>query len=198
MCGRYNIEDEEANTVMRQIIDEASARLGAPIKTGEIFPTNIAPVLALDGGGLAALPMVWGFPHFSGKGVIINGKAETLLDKPMFRASALARRCAIPTTGFYEWKSMPGQRKKDKYIFRAPESPILYLAGVFNTCNRTDGVTLPRYVILTTEAAGAVAQVHNRMPVVLREEELRAWASDNDVMARVLARKGPDLVARRG
>ena len=115
MCGRYSLAPEQSKEIA-QIVAEVQARFGAAsIHTGEIFPTNAAPVLLPDGQKMTPKPMTWGFPSFKGKGVIINARGETALDKPMFRRSLLERRCIVPTTGFYEWD---GQKRK--YHFRLP------------------------------------------------------------------------------
>ena len=108
MCGRYSLAPDQSKEIA-QIVAEVKARFGAAsIHTGEIFPTNATPVLLPDGQKMTPKPMTWGFPSFKGKGVIINARGETALDKPMFRRSVLERRCIVPTTGFYEWDSQKG------------------------------------------------------------------------------------------
>lgn len=128
MCGRYSMVSAESAEIER-IVREVQQKFGAiSIHTGEIHPTNQAPVLFLeDHDGVSARPMGWGSPRFDGKDVVINARGETALDKPMFRTSLLERRCVIPTTGFYEWDS-----EKKKYLFRRPERQELYLAGFWN------------------------------------------------------------------
>ena len=115
MCGRYTVFTEEEVIEMREIINEVNQRYintpeHAAMKTGEIFPTNIAPVLALEKNALEAMLMNWGFPKWQGEGVIINARSETAMEKPMFRNSLGTRRCVIPSTGFYEWKH-EGEKK---------------------------------------------------------------------------------------
>lgn len=103
MCGRYSLAPDESKEIA-QIVAEVQSRFGAAsIHTGEIFPTNAAPILLAEEQKITPKPMTWGFPSFRGKGVIINARGETALDKPMFRRSLLERRCIVPTTGFYEW-----------------------------------------------------------------------------------------------
>ena len=100
MCGRYSLAPDESVEIAR-IVAEVQARFGATsIHTGDIYPTNAAPVLLSNGQEMTPKPMGWGFPSFKGKGVIINARGETALDKPMFRKSLLERRCIVPTTGF--------------------------------------------------------------------------------------------------
>lgn len=68
--------------------------------------------------------MNWGFPG-SGSKLIINAWAETLLERPLFRDSALHRLCVVPTRSFCEWNS-----KKEKATFSRPDHSVLYIAGI--------------------------------------------------------------------
>ena len=80
----------------------------------------------------------------------------------MFRKSLLERRCVVPTTGFYEWS-----RDKTKYRFRLPGRDALYLGGLWNTFQGQE-----RFVVVTTAPNDTVINVHDRMPVLLTEDEL--------------------------
>lgn len=185
MCGRYSLAPDESAEIMK-IVREVQNRFGAAsIRTGEIFPTNPAPVLmAEEGSGPAPRPLVWGFPGFKGKGVIINARGETALDKPMFRKSVLERRCVVPTTGFYEW-----DKSKQKFLFRLPESGTLYLAGLWNSFAGEE-----RFTILTTAPNDTIINVHDRMPVLLRPEDLEPWLRDTAMAVERLTAQQPDLV----
>ena len=126
MCGRYTVFTEQEIIEMREILDEINRNFGgqaAQLKTGEIFPTNLAPVIIAEGGIMAARPMFWGFPKWKGSGVIINARAETAADKPIFRSSLATRRCIVPSTGFYEWKRVEGKKQKDKYLINLSDNP---------------------------------------------------------------------------
>lgn len=174
MCGRYCLFPDE-NEEIRRILEEIDAQYGPEaVKTGEIFPTNPAPVLLPQGDGLQPCPMVWGFPKFGGKGVIINSRGETAAEKRMFRSSLLQRRCAIPTTGFYEW-----DQEKKKYRFNLEGSSVLYLGGFYNLFEGQ-----PRFVIITLAANPSVARVHHRMPLVLRQEDLFHWCGNSGAKAK--------------
>lgn len=98
MCGRYSLFDEREIADIDRIIREVEERFREKVKTGEIYPTDRAPILLGQDGHPE--PAGWGYPHFSGKGVIINARAETAQEKRLFRDSLLARRCAVPSTGF--------------------------------------------------------------------------------------------------
>ena len=108
---------------IRDIIDEVQLKVNGEIKTGEIYPTDKAPVLIEAESHIIAEPFVWGFPNFRNKGVIINARAETVQEKPMFRKSLFTKRCVIPSTGFFEWSH---DGKKRKYRFNLPGTEALY------------------------------------------------------------------------
>ena len=176
MCGRYLAIMEGEIAEYREIINEVNERykntpeLGA-VAQAEVFPTNISPVLVTEAGSAAPLLMKWGFPKWDGKGVIINARSETALDKKMFRVPLMNRRCAIPTAGFYEWRQE--QTKKQKYLFRLPETKALYMAGLFDTFGPETA-----YTIITTQANAMMTPYHDRMPLILPPEHINRWLTD--------------------
>ena len=124
MRGRYTISIDEQE--IRDIVNAITQRHpDAEFKTGEIYPTNPAPVLLAGQDDIRPDVAVWGFPNFRSKsGVIINARAETALDKKSFRESLLSRRCVIPSTGFFEWAK---DAKKTKIpVPRNWESTVVY------------------------------------------------------------------------
>lgn len=180
MCGRYLIE-AQADTEMDDILDELSEHSQdssetAAAKTGEICPNDAAPVLIRGGEKPQFVLMKWGFPKWQGGGVIINARAETAQDRLAFRPSLTSRRCVIPTTGFFEWRQEDG-RKKTKYLFRLPDTKMLYLAGLYDVF-RDSPRSYHAYVILTAAANPSVASHHDRMPLVLMPDDVDAWLSD--------------------
>ena len=186
MCGRYSLFTDEQNEEIRNIIEEVNKKYyGSDIKTGEIYPTNIAPVLVAENQQLEPVPLIWGFPHFKGSGVIINARAETAEEKKMFRESLMQRRCVIPSTGFYEWQQ---DESKQKYLFNLSDTSTLYMAGFYNECKGER-----RYIILTTDANPSIADVHNRMPVVLQKNMLNDWVFDTNKALSILHRVPPML-----
>lgn len=179
MCGRFSLDPG-----VREIRD-ILAMIGEPVKTGEIFPTDMVPVLRQEADEIIPAAMSWGFPRWDGRGVIFNVRSETALDKPIFRRALLADRVAIPTTGYYEW------RDKIKYIFSDPSRDVLYLAGFFKY---VEG--LPCFSILTTAATPDLGQYHDRMPVLLHHTERESWVRGDD-MQTVLERAQFPLEVRR-
>ena len=96
MCGRYAFDDIEEIFEVRTILEEAAASLGSDkaskIKTGEVFPSETAAVIA-QGRGAAA--MAWGYPLHSTSRIIINARSETIFEKPMFKKSIAAKKTDV-------------------------------------------------------------------------------------------------------
>jgi putative SOS response-associated peptidase YedK len=181
MCGRYQVSISNADVAA--IVAEAQKRVDAVskncvVKTEELFPTDVAAILVDDAQkGRVAVPMVWGFEGFgSRKGVIFNTRRETALQKSFWRSSLEQRRCVVPATGFYEWQH-GGTHDKQKYRFYLPDTPLLYMAGIFTSKSSSQGAELARFSIMTAEANESVASIHNRMPVILRAHQLDDWLS---------------------
>ncbi|WP_020072454.1 SOS response-associated peptidase [Faecalispora sporosphaeroides] len=185
MCGRYVLFSDPEMAEIREIIEEVQKN-NPVIKTGEIFPTNSAPVLLQEDGKLTPHAVKWGFPDFRSKGVIINARGETAPEKPMFRKSFETRRCIIPSCGFFEW-SHHGQ--KTKYQFNLPGESALYMAGLYNDF---DGDR--RFVILTTAPNESMQEIHNRMPVVLTHPEMDQWIGSYQGALDILQSIRPELV----
>ena len=196
MCGRYLVDDEVYAEVW-EMLSAPTGEVGLTLRPqppalavkGEVYPTNIAPIIACDGP--AAIK--WGFPHWKGAGVIINARAETAGEKSMFRKPLLERRCVVPSCGFYEWSHGGGGKKKDKYLLRLPGERLLFMAGMINSFRDASGCDYSAFVILTTAANGSVAQLHDRMPVILAPDERDRWICDGGFVDHALRRPGPQL-----
>lgn len=171
MCGRYFVNEEMIRGIRR--IDA-----GMDMRRKDVCPSQDAVVLAGKGHRLSAEIMRWGFPGSRRSGLLINARAETALEKPTFRDSLLRRRCVIPAGGFYEWN-----REKEKAMFYRDGAPVLYMAGFYCPFFETN-----RFVILTTCANASVSPVHDRMPLLLEENELEDWIFKDEFMRQVLKR----------
>lgn len=193
MCGRYYVDSEDQILEMREIIEEINRKYSgtealAQMKTGEIFPTNIAPVINVQGAEL----MAWGFPMHGKSQAIINARQETALERPMFAKSVRERRIVVPTTGFYEW-SHEGKKSVDKYLFKRPDEDMLYLAGIYTEYHLPTDVSA-YYAILTTESNKSISDIHNRMPVHLSANERNLWIFDGKFTEEALRREQPELI----
>ncbi|MCP4308242.1 MAG: SOS response-associated peptidase [bacterium] len=104
----------------------------------------------------------------------INARSETAAEKPAFRDSFVKRRCLIPADGFYEWQRLP-KGKLPHYIYRADQQPLA-LAGLWSSWKDPEtGDRLRTCTILTGEPNDLVADIHDRMPVVLPKEYWSDW-----------------------
>lgn len=139
----------------------------------EVVPTDRAPVVASNGGELEFELGQFGFEKWDGKGVIINAKAETAHEKPMFKKHIAQGRCIIPASGYFEWK-LPGegQKGKIKHLIKDKSGNLLFMAGLWR-----EGKGGKEFVVITKEPCGGVKEIHDRMPVILRTSQLEAWLS---------------------
>lgn len=201
MCGRYYVDDDTVREVRKLVRD-----LDKKLETGrvrDIHPSDQAVVLScgefckFSGEGrrkaaavhenkeVCAGWMHWGFPGYQGKGLLINARAESVPEKPAFRESILHRRCVIPAAGFYEWN-----RNKEKNTFYRIDHSVLWMAGCFREYQGE-----LRFVVLTTKANESVADIHERMPLILESREVEAWIRDDRAAAELL-KKIPCLLER--
>ncbi len=182
MCGRYQFTAVE-NESIRRILQAVEQQYGAGAwQPGEVFPSAPAPVLIQTESGAAARLALWGFPGGQ-RGLIINARAETAEQRPMFRGLVSTGRCVVPTSGFYEWDAA-----RHKYLFRLPGSEAVYLAGLWEQTEEE-----AHFTILTTAPNASVADVHDRMPLVLPPEAVRPWLSDEAAARRLLHAEPPPL-----
>ena len=180
MCGRFAIT----------LPTEAMARLfeAAPandLPVGENFnvcPTNAVAVATSEEGTRRLRPMRWGFlPHWyktpSDGPLLINARAETIAEKPAFRAACRARRCVIPATGFYEWTKDAEDRRLPWYIAPADGAPLLF-AGIWQDWGPPEA-RMSTCAIVTCEARDhPMAAIHHRMPVSLARDEVPLWLGE--------------------
>lgn len=193
MCGRYHINDETAKEIRKLVrqTEEKLCRKSAAalqrIRETDIHPADEAPILLSADKRIVCEWLRWGFPlnPDQGKGLVFNARCESAAQKPLFRDGILHRRIAVPASAFYEWDS-----SRTKYTFRKGNGEALFLAG----CCRhyKDG---EHFVILTTAANCSMQPVHDRMPLILSEDEAADWILDAGKTDGLL-RKVPPLLER--
>lgn len=184
MCGRYYIDDETAGEI-EKLVKDLDRKSGWTVP-GDVRPSEEAMVVKERQHRPEAGRMYWGFPGYDGKGLLINARSEEILEKKTFRDCMLHRRCIIPARGFYEWN-----RQKEKFTFEREDHKPLYLAGCFDFCKDREC-----FVILTTQANPSVLPVHDRMPLILEQQEIENWLCDAKE-AETLLHKTPVLLKRR-
>jgi len=196
MCGRFAFYSPA----------EAAAALfgveGAPPLESRynIAPTQDVAAIRQDGDGHRELVQLrWGLVPFWAKeksigNRMINARAETVAEKPAYRAAYRKRRCLILADGFYEWKK-EGSGKTPWYICAEDGDPIAF-AGLWESWrDRESDETLETATILTTAADRFMAELHHRMPVVLRQAGADRWLGMDEVDPSGLAADAPPLAA---
>ncbi len=181
MCGRF---------LLTSSLDDLVATLGVDEVATEPLPPryNVAPsteiYAAIDRAGRRRLGRLrWGFlPSWAssvrGGRQPINARIETVASSRMFASSFAHRRCLLPADGFYEWQET-GSGSKQPYHLADPEGRPLVLAGIWTAWrdpDDTDADPVFSTAIVTTEARGAMADLHRRMPVILPAQLWDAWA----------------------
>ena len=180
MCGRYYLDDEIRDERLSEQIKQAmriATKISAPMKTsGEIRPTDIAPVIAPSALNrrIGAFPMQWGFNHPTKGMLVFNTRMETATEKDLFVSSIDERRCLIPASGYYEWKKID-RNKKERYIFNAENHEPLYLAGLY--IRTSEEHRLPCFSVLTQDAEADIKAIHPRMPVIVPYSRAEEWLS---------------------
>jgi putative SOS response-associated peptidase YedK len=190
MCGRFTNRFTSRQLVGLYGITEPYI---APIPN--LQPRfNFAPmqngiVIRLDKSGRREpVMMQWGLvpsgsTDDSGAAKCINAEAETVATKPSFRAAFESRPCLVPADGYYEWQKLPGGEKQPYFICAEFDDPFAF-AGLWESWRPEDAPDdapgLETFTILTTEANELCAALHNRMPVILMEEEWARWLGSPD------------------
>ena len=145
---------------------------------------NIAPtqdvhcLLGDQSRGAVWRPLRWGLIPFWAKdpqigNSIINARAETVSEKPSFRASYKSRRCVVLGTGFYEWRK-DGAGKTPCYISREDQQPLAF-AGLWDCWAQDDAKPVYTCTILTTGANRFMHAIHHRMPLILEPDQALTW-----------------------
>lgn len=178
MCGRFAVT--LPSDAMAQLFDAVPSNDLPQVPNYNVCPTNDIHVVMAD-SGRRLMSMRWGFlPHWykapNGGPLLINARAETLADKPAFKAAARARRCLIPCTGFYEWTKDTEGNRLPWYISATKDAPLVF-AGVWQDWER-DGVALRTCAMVTCAANSAMSAIHHRMPVVLDKADWGKWLGE--------------------
>lgn len=183
MCGRYHIDAfimEELKKILKGLDCPWSH-----IEGMDVYPSQTVPVLIPGEAGVTAEVMEWGFPNYRGNGRVINARAETIFEKPMFALSAKYHRCIVPARGFYEWNN-----SKDKGFFTNENEEPLCMAGLYGMFQEQRC-----FVIVTTAANPSIRDVHGRMPYILRRGQIMDWLYSREKAAEILSQE-PDPLCR--
>lgn len=164
MCSRY-----ELNSTSREIAQRFQLEQPPPmVNMAEIRPTDRA--LVIEAGGACRL-LAWGLSVSWDKKPLINARAETLAEKKTFQ-TLLDSRCLVPASAYFEWRRDGKARFKNRI---APNA-----AAPFAFAGLIDG---DRFTIVTCAPAPAIANIHNRMPVILSRQGESDWLNSNNPFA---------------
>ena len=178
MCGRYTLRATPQELAEFFELTRAPELEDRP----NICPTQsvLGITLADDSNKREARDFRWGLvPSWSrdptGGAKMINARSETAAEKPAFRAAFKRRRCLIPADGFYEWRKVAGQKKKQPCYVSVHDQPLIAFAGLWERWEKENQDPLITCTILTTSANSKISAIHDRMPVILHPETYDLW-----------------------
>ncbi|MDZ7677315.1 MAG: SOS response-associated peptidase [Acidimicrobiales bacterium] len=204
MCGRY---------VSSTPADQLASYFGATLTAEELLDPeyNVAPTRAVwtvfaDGEARRLDLARWGLVPFWAKDLsignrMINARAETVAEKNAFKKAFRRQRCIVPADGFYEWTRPEGQKKKQPWFVHRPDGEPFAFAGLWETWRGPDREDEPlrTCTILTGPANEKMAEIHDRMPVMLAPDAWSTWldpqVDDPDLLGRFLVPAPPQLIS---
>jgi putative SOS response-associated peptidase YedK len=178
MCGRFALVSDLPKVKKQFEIQEIAAGIKSDwnISPGQYIPV----ILHRDGQNILG-SFLWGLipagtkdPSLGSK--LINARAETLSEKPSFRNAFKKRRCLIIADGFYEWK-LAGKKRVPFYFYLPSREPF-GLAGLYETWLSPEEKQVNTCLIITTEANQLIKPIHDRMPVIVPQDQEQTWLRD--------------------
>ncbi len=218
MCGRFAVTTDPALLAEKiKAIDEATGTgSGSEAPNYNVAPTaTIATVVTRhsepdDQPTRRVRLMRWGLvPPWAKAGsdgapeakgpMLINARADRVTTSPAFRSSAKSKRCLVPMDGYYEWRVNPDtpagkkSRKTPFFMYREDGEP-LFMAGLWSVWKPAkDRPPLLSCTIITTDAPGELAQIHDRMPLVVPEHDWDRWLDPDAQVDEQLLARPPDV-----
>jgi putative SOS response-associated peptidase YedK len=170
MCGRITLTRPNLESIAAELNVEPMNYRGYPLLAPHynIAPTSALPILTLTDGHRLISPMTWGITLGAKRSFVINLPAEAVPSREAFRA----RRCGVITDGFYEWTGKAKERQP--YWFHRSDNALIVLAGLWHW-QQVPGGLQQVFAIITTQANGVMAPIHDRMPVVIDTARLDTW-----------------------
>lgn len=176
MCGRFTITLPIDELMLHYLIQESAIFNYMPRYNAA--PMQFIPAIIQGKTGNRLGELRWGLvPSWAKDDKIgskmINARAETLTEKPSFARLLASRRCIIPADGFYEWQQREGIKQPYRIVLQ--DGGPFSLAGLYDIWADADGNKLATCTIITTEPNALMAEIHNRMPVILQREDEAEW-----------------------
>ncbi|MEE8371687.1 MAG: SOS response-associated peptidase [Sphingomonadales bacterium] len=181
MCGRYMLTSP-VEAIRQTFGVEAGFNLGARYN---IAPGQQIPIIRLGKAARELVMAEWGLvPSWMKEKptskLMINARAETVTEKPSFRAAFARRRCLIPANGFYEWQKT--RHGKIPMLIHLDEGKLFAFAGIWEAWWGPDGdELLETTALLTRPAISKLMPVHDRMPIMLAEADMGLWLGEENI-----------------
>jgi putative SOS response-associated peptidase YedK len=201
MCGRftYRLTWEEIVRLYGLTLDQPARNTQARYN---VCSTDPVDTIVEHNGKRELVPMRWGLvPRWWHKSIkeiklaTFNARAETITEKPFFREAFKRTLCLIPVSGYYEWQDTPNG-KQPWYFAARDGSPALTTAGLWDEWrDKASGETLKSCTMIITEPNEFVAELHDRMPVLLAEKDFESWLNGR-VGMELLKPAANDLLQR--
>lgn len=188
MCGRFALPASE------EIVSQFKLAVEPPNLNPRynIAPSqDIAVVRVIPGTSEREFVLLkWGLVPFwaNDKKIgykMINARAESVADKPAFRAAFKQRRCLVPAAGFYEWAK--NAKGKPPYFVTLKDPGLLAFAGIWEHWQGAGGEIIESCTIITTSANKLVREIHDRMPVIIRQEQYDKWLAPDTPKQKLLS-----------
>ena len=190
MCGRARLSSDVSEIRLAFSIPPERPTPNIPANWNAA-PTEDLPVVRYDAraAGRSLGVMRWSLVPFWAKDIKvgfsnINAKAETVDTKPAFREAFTRRRCLVPFDCFYEWKKLGKERQPyavalaDRRLVALADRRLVALAGLWETRRSPAGERVHSFAIVTTAPNGLLAELHDRMPVILAPETWPLWLGE--------------------
>lgn len=198
MCGRYALAASQEEIITQfeiNSLSEKAVRSPLPVDWN-IAPTKSVYLIKGTSGDRSLDIASWGLiapwsksreEASRSQSMAINARVETVHEKPTFRQAFKTKRCLIPATGYYEWATELGQYPRKQPIFiTSDEDRLLAFTGIYSfwrdpsnieSGEKEDPATLMKQsvAIITRDAVGELAKVHNRMPLFLPRDRWDRW-----------------------
>jgi putative SOS response-associated peptidase YedK len=181
MCGRYTHK-----LTWRQIVE--LYRLTLPEEPPErlkpnynVAPTQVMPIIRPAGNGRELVMAGWGLIPFWLKPeqlgqqpyATINARSDRIQTAPTYREPFKKRRCLVPATGWYEWQKINAKTKRPFHF--TPKATPFAFGGVYDVWGADGKSSITSFSIVTTDAAPSTATYHDRMPLILEEDQFDDW-----------------------
>lgn len=197
MCGRAYETYTDDELYIRYLNEKAKRKPLGTKPNYNLSPTQNSPVVLVRDGDKAISMFRWGLIPFWAKDIksaskysLINARGEEILEKRSYKDGFKKRRCIIPLSGFIEWKRVT-EKNKTPFAIHLKDQPIMSVAGIWEHWKDPAGdAVVDSFSMITTSANTFMEKIHNRMPVILEEEDEQRWLdpenTDTDDLVKLL------------